>query len=89
MTNHLILTQKEIAVFFEIDVRTVKRWIKKYRKECLNRKARDTKSYKIKQKHVNYLLKILKFQVPVILYTAVHGTINMVIVARLYDFVST
>lgn len=61
--NHFInksLTQKEIAVFFEIDVRTVKRWIKQYRGDCLDRKARDSTSYKIKQKHVNYLLKIIQ-----------------------------
>jgi len=56
--NHYLnnnITQNEIAKIFKIDVRTVKRWIKRYRDDALERKKRTTKSYKIKQKHVKFL----------------------------------
>ena len=39
-----MLTQ--VAEFFEIDVRTVKRWIRRYKDDCLERKNRNSKSYK-------------------------------------------
>ena len=55
-----VLTQKQIAEFFEIDVRTVKRWIRRYKDDCLERKNRHSKSYKIEEKHIKYLLKLLK-----------------------------
>lgn len=35
------LTQKEIAKFFDIDIRTVKRWVRKYKDDCLERKKEE------------------------------------------------
>ena len=63
--NHYLnnnITQNEIANIFKIDVRTVKRWIRRFRDDALERKKITTKSYKIKQKHDKLLLNLLKKQ---------------------------
>tara|TARA_B100001093_G_scaffold390692_1_gene377041 strand:- start:280 stop:486 length:207 start_codon:yes stop_codon:yes gene_type:complete len=44
-----VLTQKQIAEFFEIDVRTVKRWIRRYNDDCLERKNRHLNLIRLKK----------------------------------------
>ena len=60
MNNNI--TQNEIANIFQINVRTVKWWIRRYKDDNLERKQRTIKSYKVKKKHINNLLNLLKTQ---------------------------
>jgi len=55
------ITQSELAEIFDVNVRTIKRWIKNYKlKNNLSRESRIAVSYKIKQKHVNFVLQLIK-----------------------------
>lgn len=52
------ITQSELAEIFDVNVRTIKRWIKNYKlKNNLSRESRIAVSYKIKQKLKNLLRK--------------------------------
>tara|TARA_Y100000389_G_C17423866_1_gene498375 strand:+ start:395 stop:1663 length:1269 start_codon:yes stop_codon:yes gene_type:complete len=53
------VSQKEVSKIFNINERTFRRWLEKYNNDELNRPARETKSYKVKKKHVEYVLKLL------------------------------
>jgi len=51
-------TQEELAKIFNISSRTLRRWLQNdYLLERDNRKAI---SYKVKEKHINYAIKMLK-----------------------------
>lgn len=52
-------TLDKVADIFKINEKTLRRWISKYEKNKLETSHQTKKSYKIKQKHVNYALKIL------------------------------
>ena len=55
------ITQKEVSDTFGISSRTFRRWLRQYNEtKSLDRKGRSYESYKIKQKHVNYAIKILE-----------------------------
>ena len=55
------ISQKEISDIFGISPRTFRRWLRQYNEtNTLDRKSRSYESYKIKQKHVNYAIKILR-----------------------------
>ena len=43
------ITQKQIANFFAIDVRTVKRWIRRYKDDCLERKSENQNLTRLKK----------------------------------------
>lgn len=56
-------TQADVANFFEITIRTLQRWLDEYKNDGnLYRKKQIYHSYKIEEKHVKYLLKVLNFQ---------------------------
>ena len=52
-------TLDKVADIFKINEKTLRRWISKYEKNKLETSHQTKKSYKIKQKHVNYALKML------------------------------
>ena len=55
------VTQSQVAILFKIAERTFRYWLEQYYKyKTFSRSTRDTKSYKIKQKHVDYILKVIK-----------------------------
>lgn len=55
------ITQENIAKMFEINIRTLQKWLYEYKKDCnLHRKKQIYYSYKIKEKHVKYIMKVLK-----------------------------
>lgn len=49
-----------VAQIFKINEKTLRRWINKYQNNKLENLTQKKKSYKIKQKHVNYALKMLE-----------------------------
>ena len=49
-----------VAQIFKINEKTLRRWINKYKNNKLENLTQKKKSYKIKQKHVNYALKMLE-----------------------------
>jgi len=49
-----------VAQIFKINEKTLRRWINKYKNNKLENLTQKKKSYKIKQKHVNYALKVLE-----------------------------
>ena len=55
------VSQKKVADLFEINERTFRNWLQQDKKNVLERKQRNAKSYKIKKKHVDYVLKLLKY----------------------------
>ena len=54
------VSQKEVSKIFNINERTFRRWLEKYHNDEIDRPERETKSYKVKKKHVEYVLKLLK-----------------------------
>lgn len=55
------ITQENVAKMFEINIRTFQRWLYEYKKDGdLQRKKQIYISYKIEEKHVKYIMKILK-----------------------------
>ena len=54
------ISQKEVSKIFNINERTFRRWLEKYNNDEIDRPERGTKSYKVKKKHVEYVLKLLK-----------------------------
>ena len=55
------ISQLELADIFDVNVRTIKRWIKHDKlNKSFDRNSRKSISYKLKQKHVNYSLKLIK-----------------------------
>ena len=53
------VSQKQVSKIFNINERTFRRWLEKYNNDELIRPPRKTKSYKVKKKHVEYVLKLL------------------------------
>lgn len=53
------ISQKEVSKIFNINERTFRGWLEKYNNDELDRPERETKSYKVKKKRVEYVLKIL------------------------------
>ena len=52
---------KDVAQMFEINIRTLQRWLDEYKKDGnLERKKQIYYSYKIEEKHVKYILKVVK-----------------------------
>ena len=49
-----------VSQIFKINEKTLRRWINKYKNNQLENLTQNKKSYKIKQKHVNYALKMLE-----------------------------
>ena len=55
------ITQENVAKMFAINTRTLQRWLYEYKKDGdLERKKQVYYSYKIEEKHVKYILKILQ-----------------------------
>ena len=55
------ITQENVAKMFEINIRTFQRWLYEYKKDGdLHRKKQNYISYKIEEKHVKYIMKVLK-----------------------------
>lgn len=55
------ITQKDVAKMFEINIRTLQRWLYEYNNDGnLERKKQIYYSYKIEEKHVKYIMKVLK-----------------------------
>lgn len=55
------VSQSEVSRIFQIGEKTFKRWLKQYREDkSLNRKTRPAVAYKVKEKHVKYILKLVK-----------------------------
>ena len=52
-------TEEEISYLFNVTRQTFIRWLKRYNDDNLIRQNRKAISYKVKQKHVNYALKLL------------------------------
>ena len=58
--NHEV-SQLEVSKIFQIGEKTLKRWLKQYREDkSLERKSRQSVSYKVKEKHIKYILKLVK-----------------------------
>ena len=53
------VTHSDVAKIFKITRQTFSLWLKEYENNNLERKKRCYESYKIKQKHVNYAIKLL------------------------------
>ena len=53
------VSQKEVSKIFNINERTFRRWLEKFDNKELDRPERETKSYKVKKKHLEYVLKLL------------------------------
>ena len=55
------LSQEKVAEMFEINIRTLQRWITNYQQdESLERKKQEYTSYKVRKIHVQYILSELK-----------------------------
>jgi transposase len=54
------LSYEKVADIFKINEKTLRRWIIRYECNSLKTIKQEKKSYKIKEKHVKYALKILK-----------------------------
>lgn len=55
------VSQSKISSMFKITDRTFRNWLKKYNEnKSYERMSGNASSYKIKEKHVKYLLKIIK-----------------------------
>jgi len=55
------ISQLEVSKIFQVSEKTFKRWLKQYREDkSIERKSRQLISYKIKEKHVKYILKLVK-----------------------------
>ena len=55
------ITQENVAKMFEINTRTLQRWLYEYKKDGdLQRKKQIYYSYKIEEKHVKFIMKVLK-----------------------------
>ena len=55
------VSQLEVSRIFQVGEKTFKRWLKQYREDkSLKRKTRPAVAYKVKEKHVKYILKLVK-----------------------------
>lgn len=55
------ISQLEVSKIFQVSEKTFKRWLKQYREDkSIERKSKQLISYKIKEKHVKYILKLVK-----------------------------
>ena len=55
------ITQENVAKMFEINTRTLQRWLYEYKKDGdLQRKKQIYYSYKIEEKHVKFIMKVKK-----------------------------
>ena len=55
------VSQSQVSRIFQIGEKTFKRWLKQYREDkSLERKTRSAVAYKVKEKHVKYILKLVK-----------------------------
>ena len=53
------ISQEKISEIFKISRRTFIRWLKEYEDDKIERKPKTSGSYKVKEKHVKYAIKLL------------------------------
>ena len=55
-----LISQREISEIFDINERTFRKWLESYtQSNSVGRIQKQSLSYKIKQKHVKYVLKLV------------------------------
>lgn len=53
--------KNKVSRIFQVGEKTFKRWLKQYRDDnSLERKSRPAVSYKVQEKHVKYILTLVK-----------------------------